>query len=172
MEEKQNTKEKILQKSGNAVENVGKVSKATGTATSAVGKTTRVAGTAGKYGGKAVNYAGKGISSAGKGVMKAGQGLNSSGYGAILGVSLTVLGAGLTAAGKTTEVITTQTKLALEGLSKEQVENTIIAYEPIWAIGTGKTATSEDANNSIKEIRNQIANACAFTTFNISCTLI
>ena len=39
----------------------------------------------------------------------------------------------------------------------EQVENTIIAYEPIWAIGTGKTATSEDANNSIKEIRNEIA---------------
>ena len=60
-------------------------------------------------------------------------------------------------AGKTTEIITNQTKLALEGLSNEQVENTIIAYEPIWAIGTGKTATSEDANNSIKEIRNKIA---------------
>lgn len=59
--------------------------------------------------------------------------------------------------GKTTEVITTQTKLALEGLTNEQVEKTIIAYEPIWAIGTGKTATSEDANNSIKEIRSQIA---------------
>ena len=60
-------------------------------------------------------------------------------------------------AGKTAEIITNQTKLALEGLSNEQVENTIIAYEPIWAIGTGKTATSEDANNSIKEIRNKIA---------------
>ena len=59
--------------------------------------------------------------------------------------------------GKTAEIITNQTKLALEGLSNEQVENTIIAYEPIWAIGTGKTATSEDANNSIKEIRNKIA---------------
>ena len=59
--------------------------------------------------------------------------------------------------GKTEEIITTQTKLALEGLSKEQVSNTIIAYEPIWAIGTGKTATSEDANNSIKAIRNKIA---------------
>lgn len=58
--------------------------------------------------------------------------------------------------GKTKEVITTQTKLALEGLTNEQVENTIIAYEPIWAIGTGKTATSEDANNSIKEIRDEI----------------
>ena len=59
--------------------------------------------------------------------------------------------------GKTEEIITTQTKLALEGLTKEQVINTIIAYEPIWAIGTGKTATSEDANNSIKAIRNKIA---------------
>ncbi|MCF0126799.1 MAG: triose-phosphate isomerase [Clostridia bacterium] len=58
--------------------------------------------------------------------------------------------------GKTGEIITNQTALALEGLSNEQVENTIIAYEPIWAIGTGKTATSEDANNSIKEIRNKI----------------
>lgn len=58
--------------------------------------------------------------------------------------------------GKTVEIITNQTKLALEGLTKEQVRNTIIAYEPIWAIGTGKTATSEDANNSIKEIRKKI----------------
>ncbi len=58
--------------------------------------------------------------------------------------------------GKTKEVITNQTKLALDGLTNEQVENTIIAYEPIWAIGTGKTATSEDANNSIKEIRDEI----------------
>lgn len=59
-------------------------------------------------------------------------------------------------AGKTAEIITNQTKLALDGLSNEQVKNTIIAYEPIWAIGTGKTATSEDANNSIKEIRKEI----------------
>ncbi len=58
--------------------------------------------------------------------------------------------------GKTKEIITTQTRLALDGLTPEQVENTIIAYEPIWAIGTGKTATSEDANNSIKEIRDEI----------------
>ncbi len=59
-------------------------------------------------------------------------------------------------AGKTVEKITTQTRLALEGLNANQVKNTIIAYEPIWAIGTGKTATSEDANNSIKEIRAEI----------------
>ena len=60
-------------------------------------------------------------------------------------------------AGKAVDVITKQTELALEGLNNEQVENTIIAYEPIWAIGTGKTATSEDANNAIKEIRNKIS---------------
>jgi triosephosphate isomerase len=59
-------------------------------------------------------------------------------------------------ANQTEEIITKQTELALEGLSNEQVENTIIAYEPIWAIGTGKTATAEDANNSIKAIRNKI----------------
>ena len=58
--------------------------------------------------------------------------------------------------GKAVEVITKQTELALEGLTKEEVKSTIIAYEPIWAIGTGKTATSEDANNAIKEIRNKI----------------
>ncbi len=61
-------------------------------------------------------------------------------------------------AGKTVEIITKQTKLALEGLTREQVKGIIIAYEPIWAIGTGKTATSEDANNSIKAIRKEIAN--------------
>lgn len=61
-------------------------------------------------------------------------------------------------AGKTEEIITIQTKLALEGLTQEEVNKVIIAYEPIWAIGTGKTATSEDANNSIKAIRNEIAN--------------
>lgn len=60
-------------------------------------------------------------------------------------------------AGKTEEIITKQTELALDGLTNEQVQNTIIAYEPIWAIGTGKTATKEDANNSIKSIRNKIA---------------
>ena len=59
-------------------------------------------------------------------------------------------------AGTTIDIITNQTKLALEGLTDEQVANTIIAYEPIWAIGTGKTATSEDAQNSIKAIRDKI----------------
>ena len=59
-------------------------------------------------------------------------------------------------AGETEEVITKQTELALDGLTPEQVQDTIIAYEPIWAIGTGKTATAEDANNSIKAIREKI----------------
>ena len=60
-------------------------------------------------------------------------------------------------AGIAEEIVTKQTVLALDGLIKEQVKNTIIAYEPIWAIGTGKTATSEDANNMIKAIRAKIA---------------
>ena len=60
-------------------------------------------------------------------------------------------------AGKVEEIITNQTKLALEGLTNEQVQNTIIAYEPIWAIGTGKTATKEDANDAVKAIRKKIA---------------
>jgi len=59
--------------------------------------------------------------------------------------------------GITVDVITKQTKLALEGLTNEQVKSTIIAYEPIWAIGTGKTATAQDANDSIKAIREEIA---------------
>lgn len=59
--------------------------------------------------------------------------------------------------GQTKRIITSQTELALNGLEAEQVENTIIAYEPIWAIGTGKTATPEDANESISAIREEIS---------------
>ena len=59
-------------------------------------------------------------------------------------------------AGVTKDFVTTQTRLALEGLTEEQVKNTIIAYEPIWAIGTGKTASSEDANEVCKWIRDEI----------------
>ena len=59
--------------------------------------------------------------------------------------------------GKAVEKVTNQVKLALEGLTENQVEDVIIAYEPIWAIGTGKTATSEDANNMIKKIRQEIS---------------
>ena len=59
-------------------------------------------------------------------------------------------------AGKAHKVITKQTKKALEGLTDKQVSSIIIAYEPVWAIGTGKTATKEDANESIKAIRKEI----------------
>ena len=59
-------------------------------------------------------------------------------------------------ANETEKVITNQTEKALKDLTSEEVRNIIIAYEPIWAIGTGKTATSSDANDSIKKIRNKI----------------
>ena len=58
--------------------------------------------------------------------------------------------------GITMQIITSQTEKALEGIAPEDVEKTIIAYEPIWAIGTGKTATKEDANEAVKQIREKI----------------
>ena len=60
-------------------------------------------------------------------------------------------------AGNTKDVCKVQVEKALENVSKEDLAKVVIAYEPIWAIGTGKTATSEDANNSIKAIRSKIA---------------
>ena len=54
-------------------------------------------------------------------------------------------------------VVACQIKNALEGLDNIKVANTIIAYEPIWAIGTGKTATAEDANDMVKTIRSEIS---------------
>ena len=60
--------------------------------------------------------------------------------------------------GKAKDVVTTQVGLALEGLNSDKIENVIIAYEPIWAIGTGKTATKEDANETIKWIREEVTN--------------
>ena len=59
-------------------------------------------------------------------------------------------------AGQTVKIITSQIEKALKDLTAEQAENTIIAYEPIWAIGTGKTATAEQANETIKSIRDKI----------------
>lgn len=58
----------------------------------------------------------------------------------------------------TEEVIGRQIKLDLAGLNKEQVEKMVIAYEPIWAIGTGKTATSDQANDTISNIRKVVTN--------------
>ncbi len=58
--------------------------------------------------------------------------------------------------GEEKEIVTKQIESDLNGLTEGQLRNTIIAYEPIWAIGTGKTATSEDANEMAKTIRNKI----------------
>ena len=55
--------------------------------------------------------------------------------------------------GKTEAVIEGQITKDLEGLTEEQVKALVIAYEPIWAIGTGKTATSEVANETCGYIR-------------------
>jgi triosephosphate isomerase len=52
-------------------------------------------------------------------------------------------------AGKTQEFVGQQVRAALDGLSSEQVRACVIAYEPIWAIGTGKAATPADANRTI-----------------------
>lgn len=60
-------------------------------------------------------------------------------------------------AGITTEVVSRQTKLALAGFSADEVKKTIIAYEPVWAIGTGRTATAEQAEEVCACIRNVIA---------------
>ena len=68
--------------------------------------------------------------------------------------------------GITMQVITTQTEKALEGLTAEDVEKVIVAYEPIWAIGTGKTATKEDANDAVKQIREKIAEKYGQNTAN------
>lgn len=58
---------------------------------------------------------------------------------------------------KTKEVVKHQTEKAIAGLSSEQVKQLVIAYEPIWAIGTGKTSSAEDANEVIGFIRQVIA---------------
>jgi len=59
-------------------------------------------------------------------------------------------------AGKTIEVVKTQFDAAFEGLIKEEMENCIIAYEPVWAIGTGETATPEQASEVHTEIRKML----------------
>ena len=61
-------------------------------------------------------------------------------------------------AGNTKDVCKVQVEKALENVSKEDLAKVVIAYEPLWAIGTGKTATSEDANDVIAYIREVVAN--------------
>ena len=59
--------------------------------------------------------------------------------------------------GITSEIISMQVKIDLAGITAEQMENIIIAYEPVWAIGTGKTATAEQADEVCGEIRATLA---------------
>ena len=59
--------------------------------------------------------------------------------------------------GITSELVAMQTKIALCGVSEEELKRVIIAYEPVWAIGTGKTATAEQANEVCHTIRECIA---------------
>ena len=61
--------------------------------------------------------------------------------------------------GYTDIIVTYQTQMALKGLTAEELDNVVIAYEPVWAIGTGLTATDEQANETIGVIRKAIAEA-------------
>ncbi|AHF61389.1 triosephosphate isomerase [Spiroplasma mirum ATCC 29335] len=58
---------------------------------------------------------------------------------------------------QTNEVVTRQIEKALEGINEEDVKTIVIAYEPIWAIGTGKTATAQIAQDVCRVIRDKIA---------------
>lgn len=58
--------------------------------------------------------------------------------------------------GVTADLVRYQVKIALQGMSADQVKKVVIAYEPIWAIGTGKTATNEQANEVCAIIRQTI----------------
>lgn len=60
-------------------------------------------------------------------------------------------------AGETNIVCKSQLSGALAGVTVQELETCIIAYEPIWAIGTGKTATSDEANETIRYIRSVVA---------------
>ncbi|MBQ7203867.1 MAG: triose-phosphate isomerase [Eubacterium sp.] len=59
--------------------------------------------------------------------------------------------------GVTFEIVGKQTKVALQGVSEAELANVIIAYEPVWAIGTGKTATADQADEVNGYIRQVIA---------------
>lgn len=59
--------------------------------------------------------------------------------------------------GKTEEVVSMQTIGAFDGIEASAFDKIVIAYEPVWAIGTGKTATSAEANETIGIIRRQVA---------------
>ena len=79
--------------------------------------------------------------------------------------------------GITAELVAMQTKIALQGVTEQDLKNVIIAYEPVWAIGTGKTATAEQANEVCAVIRATVAQlygkaaADAMMTFFRSCSV-
>ena len=60
-------------------------------------------------------------------------------------------------AGETQSKVERQVKAGMSGLKDEQAKEIVVAYEPIWAIGTGKTATPDDAQETIAHIRSVIA---------------
>ena len=59
--------------------------------------------------------------------------------------------------GQTAAKVSRQVQAGLEGVTPEQVGGMVVAYEPIWAIGTGRNATPEDANETIGTIRSMVA---------------
>lgn len=59
--------------------------------------------------------------------------------------------------GQTNEIVGSQIQKALAGLTEEQARSVVIAYEPIWAIGTGKSSSAEDANETCGYIRKIVA---------------
>lgn len=67
-------------------------------------------------------------------------------------------------AGREEEVVGGQIRKDLDGLTPEQVQKLVVAYEPIWAIGTGKTATPEQANEMCGFIRDTISDICGEDT--------
>ena len=69
-------------------------------------------------------------------------------------------------AGTTEMLVGAQVRAGLEGVTKEQVGTVVIAYEPIWAIGTGRTATSDQANDVCTFIRHTVAELFGTETAN------
>ena len=67
-------------------------------------------------------------------------------------------------AGQTSEIIGRQINEGLRGIDNNLSERLIIAYEPIWAIGTGKVAEPEDANDVIRHIRAVVSSICGVET--------
>ena len=70
--------------------------------------------------------------------------------------------------GVTFEVVGMQTKIALQGVSAGELKNVIIAYEPVWAIGTGKTATADQAdevNGYIRKVIEELYGKAAADAF-------